>query len=470
MRVPKIGLALAFIALAGCNADKSGSDSEGGSGSGSDENRDPIADAGADQDLGADDLFVTLDGRGSYDPDGDALKFYWEFDRIPESSALDEKESPFTANHSSETTTTFRPDALGTYVIKLIVKDDTGRKSDPDYAIISVTEVDLPIADAGADQTGGIGDTISLDGTDSYDPSGRDLTYTWTLASAPSASAASLTDDAASSTAFTADAGGLYVASLVVSNGLSESLPDSALIRISSADPTAPTAIAGDDIDASDCTSVSLDGSASYDANEEDSLTYFWAIQTKPDESSTTDRVSFSDRNAVSPTFWPDVAGDYSLSLTVYDGTYWSDPDVVALNVSERSYNSEPTVEAGDDQTVDAGTAACEVSGYSYECESCASQIITLGSDGSVSDADSDPYEIGWELVSADATASISDASSLVTTVTLSDLTPTAPEETETFEFVFQLSGTDCPGEVGADTIAITVSCTGEPLGSDSAR
>ena len=72
--------------------------------------------------------------------------------------------------------------------------------------------------------------------------------------------------------------------------------------------------------------------------------------------------------------------------------------------------------------------------------------------------------------MSGDATASIADSSSLVTTVTLSDLTPTAPEETETFEFVFQLSGTDCPGETGTDTVTVTVTCTGEPLGGDSAR
>lgn len=66
------------------------------------ENREPVADAGADQTVGVNNV-VALDGSGSSDPDGDALTYAWTLTSVPASStaALDDstaQKPTFTAN------------------------------------------------------------------------------------------------------------------------------------------------------------------------------------------------------------------------------------------------------------------------------------------------------------------------------------------------------------------------------------
>lgn len=461
MRINKSGLLWVALALGACGTDKTSSDdsngSSGGSG-GSDVNHRPVADAGSDitQDTLAK---VDLDGRGSTDPDGDTLTFTWSFDRVPDESAILSREAPFSENYSTDSATSFRPDAVGTYIVKLVVKDTGGKESRPDYAVITITDAGTPIADAGADQEGAVGDSFTMDGSHSYDPSGASLTYKWSLDTVPDGSSASLADATAASTTFTGDKAGLYIATLIVKNSSTKSDPDSAVILVSSPSTSAPIADAGEDMAAQDCKKVTLDGSGSYDPDASGTLSYLWSIQSKPSNSSAKDSTSFSDRTAENPTFYPDQAGTYILSVTVFDGDSWATPDTMTLTVTDRTFNSEPAVEAGSSATYDGGYAECVEEGYGYDCDSCADMTVTLGSDASVSDGDADPYTLGWTLVSGNAT--ITDATSLATTVTLEDAAPTEPDACESNEYVFQLSATDCPGETATDTVTLTVTCCG---------
>ncbi len=470
MRISTFGMA--WLALLGaCGTDKtetgsgsSGSGGEGGEGGG--ENHRPVADAGSD--VTQDSLeAVGLDGRGSTDPDGDAITFFWSFDRVPDGSTVNEREAPFTENYSDVTSTTFRPDVVGTYIVKLVVKDAGGLESRPDYAVVTITDAGSPVADAGSDQEGLLGATFTLDGSDSYDPGGGTLTYAWTLITLPTGSSATLSGSTSVGPTFTADKAGMYIASLIVNNGTSDSDPDTTLVLVSSSSSTAPVADAGDDKSVSDCMATTLDGTGTYDSDTPDGLTYLWSIQSKPSGSSATNDANFSDRSAVSPTFYPDVAGSYVLSLTAFDGEAWATPDTVTITATERTFNSEPAVEAGAGAAVDGGSAECEEDGYTYDCDSCANQTLTLGGDASVSDGDGDPYEVTWTVVSGDA--DITDPTSLVTTVTLNEPTPTEPDVCESNEYVFQLSATDCPGETSTDTVTLTVSCCGVLAVEDSA-
>lgn len=443
------------LGLAGCNKSD---DAKVGTDSAEPANTKPIAEAGTNQTQSADSA-VTLSGASSSDPDGDALTFHWSFDHVPEGSTLPTREAPFTANHSAAAVATaFSPDAVGTYIVKLEVTDARGLTSDADFVIVTIEQPEnVPVANAGTDVTAPVGTAVSLDGSRSYDPLGRTLTYTWSLVDKPSASnVGSLTDATTARASLTPDAKGVYVANLVVSNGLATSLADAVTIT-ALGDDHAPVANAGTDLAVEDCMAIQLDCSSSADPDG-DTLTYQWELQSKPSTSAATN-ASFSSRSSARPTFWPDQAGDYVLSCAVSDGTTWSTPDLVSLTADERLSNSRPVADAGIDQTVDAGSASCEESGYSYDCDECPAATFTLGSTATTTDPDGDPITVRWTTDSSDVT--IADPTSLVTSVTVTDTEPTEPGECEETQVEFTLEVTDCTGASTTDRVVVDVNCCG---------
>jgi len=450
--------AVLALSVAGCsNISQGKTDTGGGTDTGA-TNRKPIAEAGASFSYTADSA-VPLSGAGSSDPDGDALTYHWSFDYAPPTSSLSTRESPFAANHTPEAvSSSFMPDAVGTWVVKLTVTDARGLESDPDYVIVSVEAPEnLPVANAGTDQLVDIGGSVSLDGSRSYDPLGRTLTYAWTLVDKPASSAlGALTGATTQTPSFTPDFKGVYVVSLVVNNGLAPSNADAVAVTVLGNDG-APVANAGVDADAEDCTTIALDCSASADP-ESDPLRYAWELQSKPTGSTVT-TASLSDRSGVRPTFYADVAGTYTWSCAVNDGSTWSVPDLVDVRAADRRANTRPTVVAGSDQTVDGGSASCTPSGYTYECESCADQTVTLGAGASATDADGDPLTTRWTVVSGNAT--IANPDQLTTTALLEDAEPTEPSACEGNDYVFELAATDCTGATTTSTVRVTVNCCG---------
>ena len=87
-----------------------------------------------------------------------------------------------------------------------------------------------PVADAGPDQIVETGTLVTLDGSDSYDRKGEELTYRWDFTSWPNDSDPELSDVNAPNPTFTPDFHGNYVLSLVVNNGVEDSAPDSVTI------------------------------------------------------------------------------------------------------------------------------------------------------------------------------------------------------------------------------------------------
>lgn len=418
----------------------------------------PIAEAGPVITQSAD-TAVLLNGGGSRDEDGDSLTYAWTFDRVPDGSELGTKEMPFSVNNTGESVvTSFTADRVGTYIVNLIVNDG---KDDSlvDHVIVTITEpTTLPVANAGVDATGPSGSLVSLDGTKSFDPQGRALTYAWTLVDKPTASAvASLTGADTAAATFTPDARGNYTVNLVVNNGLVNSTADAAVITVTGEDG-APSANAGPNQEVEDCTSIQLDCSGSVDPDG-DALKYFWQLQSAPATSVASDKTSFSDTSAASPTFWPDVAGTYVLSCAVHDGKNWSVPDSITLTASERSMNSKPVADAGADQAITGGNAECTPSGYVYTCDECTESVVTLGTDARANDPDGDPYTVEWTVTEGKAT--LTNADTLTPTAELSDAEPTEPGACEDAEYHFQLSVTDCTGATTTDNMKYTVTCCG---------
>lgn len=103
-----------------------------------DGNRPPVADAGENQCVVYDDL-VRLDGRGSYDPDGDGLDYLWTLVDRPSGSTLD------SSDLSSRTVARpeFVPDRLGTFEFELEVDDDRGGEDADDVDIRVRMDVSL---------------------------------------------------------------------------------------------------------------------------------------------------------------------------------------------------------------------------------------------------------------------------------------------------------------------------------------
>lgn len=445
-------LAVFGVALAGCNKDLEESAAP--------VNNAPTASAGVDQSVPADQR-VELDGSGSFDPDGDPLTYHWTFEYIPTGSTITSREAPFSDNHSATAVRpTISPDVIGTYVVSLWVSD--GVNSSPkDYMVVSTDQpIAVPVADAGEDRLVNVGDMVTFDGSGSFDPQGRALTYTWHVVDVPDLSAvtdASLTGADTVAPTLTIDTRGVYVLNLAVNNGLSSSLADAVVITALGND-NAPVANAGEDMSAEDCTAIQLDGSASADPDG-DNLTYFWELQSKPSGSSANNS-SFSDRYAQSPTLFADIAGSYVVSLAVFDGTEWSSPHRIRLTVSERATNSAPVVTVNTWATVDAGEAACSASGYTYNCDDCSD--VTLddwGSNVTIVDADNDPYTVLWEMTDGDGR--ITSPEDVITRLRLENIETSQPGVCDTTEFDMRLTVTDCTGAVVTASTTISAQCCG---------
>ncbi len=275
----------------------------------------PVADAGPDQTVLLTETAV-LDGSGSSDADRDVLTRRWSFTaRPPGSQAL-------LSNREAEMPT-FVVDQLGTYVVQLIV-DDGKVSSAPDTVVLSTIN-SAPVADAGADQSVFVTETVTLDGSLSFDVDGDPLAYRWALTAAPASSTATLQDPFSVAPSFTVDRPGTYVAQLIVSDGIVESRPNSAVIVT---DNSPPIANAGFDQRVPFGSTVTLDASGSSDADG-DPLTFSWELLVVPPGSTAT----LSDASAEMPTFVADAAGDYVARLVVNDGGLDSAPDTVDIAV-----------------------------------------------------------------------------------------------------------------------------------------
>jgi len=339
----------------------------------------PTANPGASQNVlvGA---VVSMDGSASKDPDGGTLTFKWTLIGKPVGSAA-------TLTNSSYPNPKFTADLAGNYVLSLVVNDG---KKDSAVASVSVTAATAnaaPVANAGSNQNITIGATVTLDGTASSDANNDSLTYKWTLQSKPSNSSATLSSLTSAKPTFKADLAGTYVATLVVSDGKANS--DVAVVSVlASVANSLPVAKAGANQNVVVGTSVTLDGTASTDANG-DSLTYKWSLLYKP----TGSLASLASASSSKPTFTADAVGTFVVSLIVNDGQADS-ATVSSTTVIAEALNAAPVANAGPAQTVLIGAT------------------VTLTGAAS-SDANADKLTYKWVLTTrpTGSTASLSSTS-----------------------------------------------------------
>ncbi|HEV8395116.1 MAG TPA: PKD domain-containing protein [Vicinamibacterales bacterium] len=334
----------------------------------------PAANAGPDQ-TAAVGATVSLNGSGSSDADGDALGYAWTLQSVPAGSSA-------ALTGAASVTPSFAVDRAGTYVVRLVVTDGQV-SSAPDTVTISTVN-SAPVANAGADQTALVTQTVTLNGGASSDVDGDALTSAWAFVSRPAGSAAVLSGAGAVQPTFVVDRPGLYQVRLIVNDGALSSAAD--VVEVQTVN-SAPVANAGPDQSAYVGQTVTLDGSASTDVDG-NPLGYVWALTSRPAGSA----AAVSDPTAVQPAFVLDRAGVYVAQLIVNDGTVSSAADTVTVT----TLNSAPVANAGADVSVIAG------------------RTVTLIGDGS-SDVDGDLLAYSWALIQrpAGSTATLSSASSV---------------------------------------------------------
>ena len=288
------------------------------------QNSAPVADAGPDQTASAGDA-VTLDGSGSSDTDGDTLTFNWSFVSLPAGSNA-------ALSDNSAAQPGFTVDLPGTYVARLVVNDGT-LDSDPDTVTVSTGNL-APTADAGVDQAAYVGETITLDGSQSKDADGDPLNFVWSFASAPTGSTAALSDPTAAGPNFVVDLPGIYVAHIIVNDGKVDSTADTVTI---STENSAPIADAGKRRNVRVGDTVALDGSQSTDPDG-DPLTYSWSLVSRPETGSMAAAASAPTGGDSSTfVFVPDVPGTYVVQLIVNDGTVNSDAATCTVRVRKQN-------------------------------------------------------------------------------------------------------------------------------------
>ena len=279
-------------------------------------NRAPTAYAGADRTTtpGA---TVTLLGSGD-DPDGDTLEYAWtQLSGTPVGLTNSTIPRPWFTAPSSEATLVFR-----------LTVTDPDRLSHTDDVTITVRSVanSRPEADAGRNQSVSTGARVTLDGSDSSDPDGDDLTYRWTQ---QSGTTVSLSSARVASPTFTApsEAGGLsFRLTVTDEHGASDSDDVTIAVRATNRPPEAD---AGSNRSVEGGARVTLDGSNSSDPDG-DRLTYSWALQSGGVS------VSLSGSSSARATFTaPYVTGrtTFTFRLTVTDPDGLSDTADVAITV-----------------------------------------------------------------------------------------------------------------------------------------
>ena len=327
-------------------------------------NRVPSAHAGADQNAELN-VLAQLDGSASSDADGDLLSYAWTVVSVPSGSGVTALQNSTSVNPS------FTPDVAGDYVFTLVV-DDGEDSSTGDSVVVRVAQANVaPQADVQVSGDMLTGTQVALDGSASVDNDNGPLalSYEWQVISAPTGSAintASLVSQGTPNTSFTADVAGTYRVQLAVFDGeLTDVVEVSIMINEVQVNQ-APVADAGADQQQELGNSVEVDASASFDPDQSPApMTFEWGFVSVP-QGSLLDSASIETTPTGLAMFVPDVAGTYTLMVTVSDGEL-SDSDSVMVTVSE---NQIPVAEAGSDQTVDAGERVALDGSLSYDPDS----------------------------------------------------------------------------------------------------
>lgn len=174
---------------------------------------------------------VEVSGSASLDPEGAVLRYEWSLRVRPAESVA--------VLEVREEVARFEADAVGVYVVDLVVFDGVHRSARVTALVTASEPTSAPIADAGPDKAVFQWSTVELDGSASSDAEGLPLEFHWEVVDEPAESSLELEPSADGRVRFVASTVGEVVLSLVVDNGTVSSAPDAVRVTVMEEDPVA---------------------------------------------------------------------------------------------------------------------------------------------------------------------------------------------------------------------------------------
>ncbi|MDH3677707.1 MAG: peptidase [Nitrosopumilus sp.] len=294
------------------------------------QNHPPNANAGPDRRV-ISESEVTITGFGM-DPDGDDITYSWK--------QISGDKVTFDGSNAviSFTAPTVAPGDTKRVILQLTVADTLDQKDSDRLILIVVPENNKPIVDAGPNQT--IDEnTVGSVFCDAFDPENDPLTFTWTSASSdliihtPSNPGTTFTAPSVINSKQVELTCSVYDGTFTVSDSLTVTVQNTLSLDI--------VADAGPDRIVNEKVKIQLDGSASYDP-ENQPIYYMWT-QTSGES------VILDSNSSVKPSFQSPTVANNEIKVLVFELRVYDDNgrdafDTVVITVDP--VNAPPTVEA----------------------------------------------------------------------------------------------------------------------------
>ncbi|PVX25908.1 MAG: hypothetical protein CW691_03145, partial [Candidatus Bathyarchaeum sp.] len=243
-------------------------------------NRPPVADITASKTSVDKRETVNFDATGSYDLDGTIVSYSWDLGDGTTATGI-------TASRSYLDT--------GSYTVTLTVTDDDGAT---DTAVVRITvRNQAPVAIfTESDDSVNVGDEISFDATDSYDPDGRIVKYSWNFGDGTTATGST------ASHAYSDN--GEYTVTLTVTDDEGATDSETSVITVINMEPIAAFTSTPETANAN--TEFTFDASDSYDVDGT-IVSYAWSFGDGATATGVTVTHAYSE------------VGTYTVTLTVTD-------------------------------------------------------------------------------------------------------------------------------------------------------
>ncbi len=298
-------------------------------------NQNPVANAGSDQTITAPASSVNLNGSASHDPDGTISAYSW---------VLISGQGSVTINNANTATPSVTGLVPGVYVFQLTVTDNNGATNTNQVTITvnpaSTQPNQNPVANAGNNLT--ITEpvnSVTLNGSSSFDPDGTIQSYLWSEVSGPST--AIMSNSGTVSPAVSGLVVGVYVFQLLVTDNDGATNTDKVTVNVLAEvnklnQP--PVAIAGTDTTIYlPVQSYTLNGQLSYDPDGT-IVSYQWQEISGPNT------VGSTSMNSSQVDLTNMQAGAYEFQLTVTDNQGSTSTSMVKISVDDASAQADQII------------------------------------------------------------------------------------------------------------------------------